>query len=110
MSRPCLARNSARFERVRRLKGKVGANMGKGAGRWMSWKELWTEHRPAPLNLSDREILDWLGEYCDQAVYTRPTPQYRGGFTLYCDEIKTSGQTLREAVCLAAAKLDELNQ
>lgn len=84
--------------------------MGKGAGRWMGWKELWTERRPTPLNLSDTEILDWLGEYCDQAVYNRPSPQYRGGFTLYCDEISTSGATLREAVCLAAAKLDELNE
>ena len=74
------------------------------------WAELWIERRPAPLTLTDTEILDWLGEYCDQAVYTRPTPEYTGGFTLYCDEIKAKGPTLREAVCLAAAKLDEVNQ
>lgn len=74
------------------------------------WAELWTEHRPAPLNLTDTEILDWLGEYCDQAVYIRPTLEYLGGFTLYCDEIKTGGPTLREAVCLAAAKLKEINE
>lgn len=68
------------------------------------------ERRPAPLNLSDTEILNWLGEYCDQAVYTRATLEYRGGFTLYCDDIKTNGQTLREAVCLAAAKHKEANE
>jgi hypothetical protein len=62
------------------------------------------ETEPLPLNLSDTEILDWMTEYCDQAVYNRPTAQYRGGFTLYCDEIKTTGETLREAVNKAAAK------
>jgi hypothetical protein len=85
--------------------------MGNGAGRWMNWvQSSWTEHCPAPLDFCDTEILDWLSEYCDQAVYNRPTPQYRGGFTLYCDEIKTSGTTLREAVCLAAAKWKEANE
>ncbi len=85
--------------------------MENGAGRWMNWmKASWTEHRPVPLNLSDTEILDWLSEYCEQAVYNRSTPQYRGGFTLYCEDIKTSGSTLRDAVCLAAAKWKEANE
>ena len=84
--------------------------MGNGVGRWSNWKELWIERRPAPLDLSDKEILDWLAEYCDQAVYNHPTPHYGGGFTLLCDEIKTSGPTLREAVCLAAAKWKEVNE
>lgn len=84
--------------------------MGNGVGQWSNWKELWIERRPAPLNLSDKEILDWLGEYCDQAVYTPPTPHYRGGFTLFCNEIKTSGATLRETVCLAAAKWKKVNE
>ena len=74
------------------------------------WDELWTEHRPAPLNLTDTEILDWLSEYCDQAMYIRPTAEYLGGFTLYCDEIKATGPTLREAVRSAAAKLNEINE
>ncbi|WP_238529779.1 hypothetical protein [Nitrosospira multiformis] len=69
----------------------------------------WTEHCPAPLDLSDSEILDWLSEYCDQAVYNHPTSQSCGGFTLYCDEIRSSASTLREAVCLAAAKWREAN-
>lgn len=71
--------------------------------------EHWTERRPEPLDLSDTEILDWLGEYCDQAVYNRATEQYAGGFTLYCDNEKTSNPTLRGAVCLAAAKWNNKN-
>lgn len=74
------------------------------------WAESWIEHRPAPLILTDTEILDWLGEYCDQAVYNRPTPEYTGGFTLYCNDIKTSAATLRATVCLAAAKWKEANK
>ena len=67
--------------------------MGNGAGRWMNWvQSSWTERCPAPLEFSDTEILDWLSEYCDQAVYNRPTPQYRGGFTLYCDKSKPAAQ------------------
>jgi hypothetical protein len=68
------------------------------------------EQELAPLDLNDTETLDWLAEYCDQAVYNRPTPQYRGGFTLYTDEGKTSAGTLREAVCLAAAKHKAANE
>ena len=83
--------------------------MGNGVGRWMNWMAAWTEHRPAPLDLSDTEILDWLSEYCDQAVYNHPTSQSCGGFTLSCDEIRSSASTLREAVCLAAAKWREMN-
>lgn len=74
------------------------------------WAELWTEYRPAPLALTDTEILDWLNEYCDETVYNRPTPEHRGGFTLYCYDIQTSAPTLREAVCLAAAKWKEINE
>ena len=74
------------------------------------WAKLWTEYRPAPLTLTDTEILDWLSEYCDEAIYNRPTPERRGGFTLYCYDIQTSAPTLREAVCLAAAKWKEVNE
>lgn len=84
--------------------------MGNGVGRWMSWMAAWTEHRPAPCDLSDTEILDWLSEYCDQAIYNRSTPQSCAGFTLHCDEIRSSAATLREAACLAAAKWKEVNE
>ena len=73
------------------------------------WAELWTEHRPVPLELSDSEILDWLTEYCEEIVYKLPTPNYLGGFTVKCSGIKTTCETLRAAVCLAAAKLKEEN-
>ena len=56
------------------------------------WAELWTEYRPAPLVLTDTEILDWLNEYCDEAVYRCPTPERPGGFTLHCYDIKTSAR------------------
>lgn len=75
-----------------------------------SWSKAWIERRPAPLNLTDTEIVDWLNEYCDQVIYSCPTPEYRGGFTLYCYDIRTRGHTLRDAVCLAAAKWKEANE
>lgn len=59
--------------------------------------------RPAPLNLSDREMMDWLAEYCDKLMYSRPTPQYLGCVTIFFEEGKVAGETLREAVCRAAA-------
>jgi hypothetical protein len=71
------------------------------------WQRL--ERRPAPLDLSDKEILDWIDEYCTQAVYNRPTKEVRGGFTVYSDDIKVTEPTLREAVCAAAAILKEEN-
>lgn len=71
--------------------------------------QYWTERRPVPLDLTDTEILDWLGEYCDQAVYHRPLPQVVGGFTVYAYDQKTTAPTLREAVCMAAAKWQEAN-
>lgn len=84
--------------------------MGKGTERWKDWmRAAWTERRPVPLDLTDTEILDWLSNYCDQALYTRPTAECRGGFTLYCDDIRTTSPTLREAACLAAAKWKEAN-
>jgi len=72
--------------------------------------EHWTEHRLVPLDLTDTEILDWLGEYCDKAVYVRSTPNFSGVFSLYSEEGRTNAPTLREAVCLAAAKQKEVNR
>lgn len=72
------------------------------------WNRL--ERFPTPLNLTDTEILDWIDEYCTQAVYNRPTKEVRGGFTVYSDDIKATKPTLREAVCAAAAILKEENE
>ncbi len=69
---------------------------------------IW-EQEPAALELTDKEILDWLSEHVDQAVYNRPTDHVRGGFTLFCDETTTTKSTLRHAVCVAAAKWQEEN-
>jgi hypothetical protein len=78
-------------------------------GKILRWAELWTERRPVPLALSDSEILDWLSEYCEKAVYNLPTRIHSGGFTLTCDGVETKATTLRGAVCLAAAKHKEAN-
>lgn len=73
--------------------------------------EHWTEHRPAPLQLTDTEILDWMGDYCESLVYERPTKEDNGGYVLDVEGItRTHGASLREAVCVAAAKLQEENR
>lgn len=75
-----------------------------------AFREHWTEKRPEPLEMTDTEILDWVSEYCELVSYVRPTEQYRGGFALEAEGISaTRGKTLREAVCLAAAKFKEAN-
>jgi hypothetical protein len=69
------------------------------------------ERRPAPASLTDTEVLDFVEEYCELVSYVRPTPEYRGGYTLDVDGITTTrGDTLREAACLAAAKFKEINE
>ena len=70
----------------------------------------WVERRPAPLNMTDSQIVDWLGEYCDKAEYTQPTAHSRGGFTIHCADEKTTEPTLRDAVQMAAAKFKEANE
>lgn len=68
------------------------------------------EHRPAPLNLTDTEILDWLGEYCDGMRHESKCSMLPGRFVIQCYGMdETSGKTLREAVCLAAAKWEKVN-
>ena len=72
-------------------------------------KKHLTEQRPAPLEMTDTEILDWMNEWSLQMEWNRATPQYNECFTVYGEGIKGSAPTLREAVCLAAAKLKEIN-
>ena len=73
------------------------------------FKQHWTEPRPAPLVMTDTEILDWLNEWCDGYEYTYPTKTHSAVFTLNCVDMKVSGSSLREAVQLAAAKWKEAN-
>ena len=78
-----------------------------GACRWEDqFAEAWTEKRPAPLEMTDSEILDWVDEYC--MPETPATPHTRRVVAISCAFISdTTAPTLREAVCLAAAKLEE---
>lgn len=65
---------------------------------------------PEPLNLTDTEIIQWLDEYADGVTQVRATRTTPRVFIVECDMITTTrGRTLREAVCLAAAKLEEAN-
>lgn len=80
--------------------------------RWHEWaRDVWTEKRPAPLDLTDKEVLDWIGEYAEQVVWSRGTDDRTGFWNVYCDEFDSpvSARTMREAVKLAAAKLKEIN-
>jgi hypothetical protein len=68
------------------------------------------EKRPAPLNLTDTEILDFLGEYCEGYKYESACSMLPARFVIQCYGMEeTSGKTLREAACLAAAKFEEAN-
>ena len=68
------------------------------------------EPLPEPLNLTDAEIIQWLDEYADGVTQVRATRTTPRVFVIECDMISTTrGWTLRQAVCLAAAKLEEAN-
>jgi hypothetical protein len=63
--------------------------------------ESWTERVPAPVEMSDTEILDFLSEYL--IGLTRP-----GRFVLDLEGVDTiRAGTLRDVVKLAKAKFDE---
>lgn len=75
--------------------------------------EKWNlvEKRPAPLNLSDKEILDWLNEMRPILEWQNRTDHGLDGVWLDIPEISvTFGRTIEVAVCLAAAKWKESNQ
>ena len=77
--------------------------------RWEDqFAEAWTEKRPALKSMSDAEILDWLDEYADSVTQAPVTVQTSRTFTIRCELISpTHGESLRDAVQLAAAKLEE---
>ena len=77
------------------------------ACRWEDqYAGAWTEKRPKPLEMTDSEILDWVDEHC--IPETPATPHTRRVVTISCAYISdTTAPTLREAVQLAAAKLEE---
>lgn len=64
-----------------------------------------------PVDLTDSEVIDWLNEYCDRLEYRAPTSSVLGCFIVHNLWIgETKGQTIREAVCLAAAIYDSINR
>jgi hypothetical protein len=63
-------------------------------------KQHWAERQPAPLNLTDTQILDFLEKHF--SGITRP-----GQVVLDIDEMTTRADSLREVACLAAAKIEE---
>lgn len=70
----------------------------------------WTEHRPAPLDMSAQEILEWENQYVEQSCKVKATAETTGGIVLYVEGISpTKADTLSDAVRLAAAKLNEVN-
>jgi hypothetical protein len=69
------------------------------------------ERRPAPLNLTLAEQMEFLSEYCDGYQHVARTPMTPAVFILWGDGFQTTrGKTLSEAICLAAAKLKEANE
>jgi hypothetical protein len=63
------------------------------------------EKRPAPLNRTDTERLEWFAEYCDRYDYIKP-----GHIITDCDGQKTIAASFRAAIDAAAAKWKEANE
>ena len=69
------------------------------------------EKRPVSNNPAATEILDFLGEYCSGFKYKSACSMLPARFVIKCAYMDdTSGKTLRDAVCLAAAKFEEANE
>ena len=65
---------------------------------------------PAPLNMSTQEMWDWLEEMRPVIDWQAGDEYVLSGVRLVCPEIsKTFGRTLKDAVCLAAAKWKRIN-
>lgn len=76
--------------------------------------EEYEEHsetrRPNPSDLSDTEVLDWLNEYCECMEHSYQSDKRISGYTVYSDVAeKTFASSLREAVCMADALMQEDN-
>jgi hypothetical protein len=62
------------------------------------------ESSPAPLNLTDTERVEWLGEYCDKYEYIKPKH-----VIIDCMGQRTIDANFRDAIDAAAAKFKEAN-
>lgn len=74
--------------------------------RWHEWfAGAWTEKRPTPLSMTDKERLDWLGEYCDKYEYSKPQH-----VIIDCLGQRTAEANFRDAVDAAAARFKAANK
>jgi len=72
------------------------------------WNRL--ERSPAPLNMTDKEILDWLDEMQPKIDWEKGDANHISGVFLEVPEIgRTFAKTVREAICRAEAKWKEEN-
>jgi hypothetical protein len=69
------------------------------------------EKRPAPLDLTEAEQLEFLAEYCSGMQYVAATNDTPQTYIVWSDWFETTrGRTLSDAICLAAAKWKGVNQ
>jgi len=77
--------------------------------RWHDWyREKCTVSQPAPAEMTDREMLDFMDEYVETVQKIPATSSSHRRFVVIVDGMKTiQAVSLREAVCLAKAHFDE---
>jgi hypothetical protein len=73
-------------------------------------REHLTEPRPVPEPMTDTEILDWLNEYCDGYEFMSASVAGPSIFNVFFFDGSASGDSLRVAVCNAAAIWKEMNK
>lgn len=74
--------------------------------RWEGWvEEALTEKRPASVEMTDTERLDFLGEYCEKLEYE--AKHYK---ITDCLGQRTVEANFRDAIDVAAAKYKEANE
>lgn len=77
--------------------------------RWQTWfAEHGVEKRPAPVEMTDTEILDFADEYADMIQQIPADSIYPRRFVIDIEGMDTvRAGSLREAVKLAAARMEE---
>ncbi len=74
------------------------------------FEEYWIAHQPVPFELAGDEIVDFLDEHEVGVSWTPRSALTPRVVTLTSDNFETTkGETLEQAVCLAAAKVEEAN-
>jgi hypothetical protein len=76
-----------------------------------AFRAHWTEKRPAPLELTDTERLDWFGEHCEEYEYVGATKTTIGHHVIIDSlDQRTTAASFRDAIDTAAAKFKEINE